>query len=36
MFFMNIFNKWFSNLKNKKSAKIEGKELEAVSLKESK
>lgn len=36
MFFMNIFNKWFSNLKNKKSVKIEGKELEAVSLKESK
>lgn len=36
MFFMNIFNKWFSNLKNKKRVKIEGKELEAVSLKESK
>ena len=36
LFYMNIFNKWFSNLKNKKRVKIEGKELEAVSLKESK
>lgn len=34
MIFMNIFTKWFKNLKGKNKKKIKGKSLEAVSLEE--